>query len=141
MSDNNNEKLFTQEEVNAIIKKRLEKVKSQKTPDEDEREKAFKERESDLLKKELTLSCREYLLNENLPADLLEVVKGESLEDFQTKITALKSMNVGIKSAPYGEVEPVITGDRDKNDPFKNIGAMKHKPKNLSKTPCYIERI
>lgn len=131
MGNKNDEKLFTQDEVNAIIKKRLEKVKSQKTPDEDEREKAFKERESNLLKKELTLSCREYLLNEHLPADLLDVVKGESLEDFQTKINALKSMNVGITSAPFGEVEPVITEDQDKNDPFKNIGAMKHKPKTL----------
>lgn len=78
------EKTFTQEEVNRIVSDRLakERGKASQQPQEDEREKALKARET-------RLDCRDYLDSKKYPAALLEILECSDVEQFKTTVDAL----------------------------------------------------
>ena len=74
------EKLFTQEQVNEIIRKRLKQQKenSVSTPENDARA-------TELTKRENRLNCREYLLDKGYPAELLDIIDTSDVEAFKSK--------------------------------------------------------
>lgn len=75
-------KLFTQEEVNNIIRERLARERAKNTPQEPtEEEKRLK----DLNDRESKLACREYVMDQGLPSQLLDVLDTSNHEDFKAK--------------------------------------------------------
>ena len=124
MSDNNNEKLFTQEEVNNLISERIKKVKANTVSKEKAEELTAKEKE--LNKRLLKLSFKEHLIDNNLPLDYMEIIgNSESLEEFSNKAEKISAFKKA--RAPYGECEPVISDK--KKDPFTSLAHAKHIPK------------
>ena len=81
------EKTFTQEEVNRIVQERLARSKGNQGPKGEENNKAADEMES----KEAELKAREQLLDAGLDADCLPLLKGAVDEnDLKDRIEILK---------------------------------------------------
>ena len=80
------EKLFTQAELEAIINKRLarERAKEQKAPAVSD---------EDLTRRAAMLDCKEYVLNNGLSMDLLEILDTNNVELFKEKAERLQAIN------------------------------------------------
>ena len=89
-ADNGNqgsERMFTQAEVDRIVKDRLARAKATpKEPTEAET------RERELTARESRLSCREYLIDKGYPADLLDVIDTSDIEGFKTKADTVSGL-------------------------------------------------
>lgn len=85
------EKTFTQEDVNAIVGKRLaeEKAKGQAI---------LAEREQQLAQRELLLSAKEKLNESGLPVELLDALNVSSPEAMEKAITTVKAVIDKIKA-------------------------------------------
>lgn len=81
------QKTFTQDEVNRIVKDRLARAKGGSNTDPDAG--GFAEREKALNQRELQLEAREKLADAGLPRGLLDVVNFSSKEDMEKSINAL----------------------------------------------------
>ena len=97
------ERMFTQEQVDKIISERLKKQR------ESEQKKARQEieaKEADIKAREFKLSCKEYLINNNKPLELLDVIKAETLEEFENNVEKVYK-SVGFKKfvAPLANLE------------------------------------
>lgn len=124
------ERLFTQAEVNAIIKKRLSKLEAQHT--------ATSESEAaELAKREARLNCREYLLDKGYSAELLDILGTDDFEAFKQKAEAIyKTVSAPISYPSLkdaGEVRKIS----DPRDEIASIfkGKNAHTPKD--KTGVY----
>lgn len=80
-------KTFTQDEVNEIIKKRLARERQKGTESVED---SFAEREKDLQNRENLMYARERFFEENLPADLINLASGKSKEEIDEVIKTLK---------------------------------------------------
>ncbi len=101
------ERLFTQAEVTEIVKKRLKRAEEKSTQRDDA---AFQEREMALNKKESYLKCKEYLLSNNMPTDLLDAFDTSDFEQFENKIGIVQRyVKKNTPVAPLGTAEPAIT--------------------------------
>lgn len=109
------EKLFTQEQVNEIIKKRL---KNQKNIDSSMQE--VNAKVADLEARENRLSCREYLLQEGYPAELLEIIDTSDVEAFKKKADRAS----GVFSSRQQEVAPLASLEPS---PYAGINAFENK--------------
>jgi len=91
-------KTFTQDEVNEIVRKRLarERQKSAESGED-----SFAEREKDLQNRENLMYARERFFEENLPADLINLASGKSKEKIDEVIKTLKPY-VDKKKEPAG---------------------------------------
>lgn len=103
-ADNGNqggEKMFTQEEVNQIIKDRLDRERSKAKPPEPTEE---EKRAQELTARENKLSCREYLVSSGHPAELLDVIDTSDIESFKAKaeivLGLLRSNKQSLRSDP-----------------------------------------
>lgn len=120
-------KKFTQEEVNELIKKRLEREKKkwQKSagaaaPDDDlqaklkEREDALAKREQDILAREQAYSkklCADYLKDNFLPESLLDDFDHSDPDAFVKKIESMKAVFQPKKTPEYKQSEKTSLGD------------------------------
>ena len=116
-------KLFTQAEVDKIIKERLARERAKAVPQEPtEAEK----REANLTARENRLSCREYLLDNKLPTELLEVLDTSDVAKFrraaETVHGLMKSYKMPYAAPLYNPDVPI-----DPNTGFEPD--RKHKPK------------
>ena len=118
-------KTFTQDEVNQIVQNRLERER--KTTGE-ENARGIAETKAAVEARERKLDCKEYLMQNNYPAELLEVIDTSDIEAFKTKAEkAFNAVNGRSRTAPpLRSTEPEGLGgpinkafDRD----------TKHKPK------------
>lgn len=82
-----NDRMFTQAEVDKIVKDRLARAKN--TPREPT-ETEIRERE--LTARESRLSCREYLVDRKYPAELLDVIDTSDIEKFKTKADTVSGL-------------------------------------------------
>lgn len=127
-----NEKLFTQEEVNKIIQKRLYDCKKEQARVEynekefQKREQALAEREDALNKREELYNRTEFLKRNNYPEsflDLITVEEGENFEDKVEKIvSAVDRTRFKRQSFDY------IPGDDGIPGTFPELG-QKHEPR------------
>ena len=78
------EKMFTQEQVNEIVRKRLERQKED-SQDLETRTKELEAREAEFTKKEKKFSCKEYLRDKGYPDDLLDIIDTSDVDTFKTK--------------------------------------------------------
>ena len=92
------EKLFTQDEVNEIVRERLKRVKAQ--ADEDIAAKA-----SDLDEREKALKCWDYLKENNYPDEYLDICDHSSFESFSVAADRLDLLlNKNKSSSPVADV-------------------------------------
>lgn len=121
VQEQKHEKLFTQEQVNEIIKKRLKEQKKEK-----ENEQNFEEREVELSKREKRMDCREYVVKKGYPEELLDIIDTSDVEEFKQK--ADKANGVYERQprrmvAPLADVEQPVEWQQNA---FEN---KKHTPK------------
>lgn len=132
--DNNNPeekqgKLFTQDEVNAIIKTRLERVKVDQAALDDiaEREQQLEQKQAELAKRETAIDCRTYLQDKGYSIDLIDILDTSDIETFKAKADKIAGLMQKSNIAPLGSSEPRITNSMP--DAF-SLGH-KHKPRGL----------
>ena len=115
--------MFTQEQVNEIIKKRLGRQKEEET---DEQE--LKAREKELTARESKLSCKEYLIEKGYPAELLDVIDTSDVETFKNK--ADKANDVYFRMQQAQNVAPLANLDNSNYDAVASAFVdTKHEPK------------
>lgn len=125
------EKKFTQADVDRIIKDRLnrQKARDADTKDSENETKAQELAgvENELKQRENRLNCKEYLLDNNLPVGLLDVIDTSDSKSFQERIEKVLKMLGGRRGgiAPLASTEPPMR-DGDVSAAFKNPA---HKPK------------
>ena len=78
------EKVFTQSEVNEIVRKRLERESKKKANIN------FEEMEKTLSQKENTLNCKEYLIENGYTKEYLNMFKGLQFDEFKNKVEELE---------------------------------------------------
>ena len=118
------ERLFTQAEVNAIIKKRLSKIETQHTA-------AAESAAADLAKRESRLNCREYLLDNGYSTTLLDILGTDDFETFKKKTEAIYTNITPPAKYPTvkdaGEIRRQVFEADEIESIFKGKNA--HKPK------------
>lgn len=139
------EKKYTDAEVDEIINKKYAKWQAKREAEENEakklakmnadekrkyeyeqREKELLEREAEVLKKEMTSEAKTLLSERGLPLDLVAVV---DLTSAETVLSSVKSIQQSFETAVQKAVEDRIKGgapikkaqEAVKNDPFDNI--------------------
>ena len=89
-------KTFTQEEVNAIVQKRLERERSKQGADEKPADEET-DREQELNQRELNIKLKETLLAKGMPIDLADILRVSDEKDIEPVLTRLgdyaKSVN------------------------------------------------
>lgn len=96
------EKMFTQEQVNEIVRKRLkEKKESEITSQE------LEARATELDARESRLKCREYLMEKGYKSDLLDILDTSNAEEFVKKADAVSQLYVNSKT----DVAPLASLD------------------------------
>lgn len=115
-NSNNEEKTFTQDEVNRIVQERLSRNKSKN----DELE----EREKKIIQRELKADCKDILIEKNLPVELSELFNGYSEDDLDKFIDVIGKIEDKIKNSSKNKMrgnKPNIsnTVEYNSNDPIK----------------------
>lgn len=115
------DKLFTQEEVNEIVRKRLSKVKKNEVSDSN-----LMTREKELTKRESYLNCKEYLIRSGYDMDMIEIIDTSDFENFIKKAD-LMNKKLGERekreAVPLRNPDPLINESKfsiyDKHVPKK----------------------
>ena len=92
------EKTFTQEQVNAIVGERLAKEKTKADA-------ALAEKERELAQRELLLTAKEKIAEKGLPPELLDAINVTSAEALDNSLAVVEAIISQIKTQP-----PVISG-------------------------------
>lgn len=103
--DQGSGKMFTQEEVNNIVKDRLARERAKNTPpeptEEDKQHQALNDRES-------RIACREYIMDQGLPRELLDVLDTSNHEDFKAKADIVSGLLKSSKASRKEESPTLI---------------------------------
>ena len=125
------EKMFTQEEVNQIIKKRLERQGKQYQAKEaeaaSEAEKALESRTAELDSREKRLDCRAYLMDKKYPLDIIDIIDTSDVDAFKEKADRVMDMTGNKRVAPIASDDPDDFGDE-----YQEFINAKHIPKECS---------
>ena len=135
------ERLFTAEEVERIVKKRVKRIKAETVQSEEskalaedlrKREESIAGREKDLKQRETRLNCQQYLFDNHYPMDLLDLIDTSDLEQFIKKADKVQGLYTRSDSQPLANHDQYKNGD-DLKDAFK---PQKHEP-GLKRTSAY----
>lgn len=112
---------FTQEEVNRIVSDRLAREKAKATQESD--------REAALTARENALECREFIeKNKEYPAKLLEILDTSNFKDFKDKADKLMEAFPEINQDLHGKM-PVFTGPTGDQNTSSDMFAEAFKPR------------
>lgn len=114
-SQHEEERTFTQKEVNDIVQKRLAKERERlsKVFQEEKQLSELEEREQNILKRELRADMIDELRKRGLPsrlADLLDYSSPENLEQSMDEVTTIFSSALGEKIRPYARQATPVDG-------------------------------
>lgn len=126
-------KTFTQEEVNAIVQKRLERERSKQGADENSTA-PITDKEQELNQRELNIRLKETLLAKGMPTDLADILRVSEDKDIDTVIGRLdeyaSSVNKDKKNDEnkdnkltgfqLGAPGPGIS-EKDRVDPYRKV--------------------
>lgn len=103
------ERKFTQEEVNRIVKDRLQRERSKAGAEQAEQAEQLTAKAAELAARESRLVCKEYLLNSGYPPELLDAIDTSNPENFKSKafavVNALQSRPAPCRATPSFEAE------------------------------------
>ena len=132
-ADNGNkgggERLFTQEEVNNIVRDRLAKDRAKRAPAEpSEAEK----KEAELTARESRLSCREHLLDNGLPSSLLDAFDTSDVDKFKKAVDVVSELIVerARYAGPAPLYDPTVPTSGKPVTGFER--GKKHKPRQVN---------
>ncbi len=135
------ERLFTAEEVERIVKKRVKRIKAETMQSEEskalaedlrKREAVIAEREKDLKQRETKLGCQQYLFDNRYPMELLDLIDTTDLDQFIIKADKVQGLYKRDDLQPMANHDRYNNGD-DLKDAFK---PQKHEP-GLKRTSAY----
>ena len=111
------ERLFTQDEVNEIVKKRLSREKNGQLEE-------IQEKLEDIEKRENFLKIKTYVMEQGLPVELLSVIDTSDFELFKEKADVINSIysKRNTRVSPSKSESPLPFDDR-------SFGNTKHIPK------------
>ena len=122
------EKLFTQAEVDEILRKRLAREKAKEAAPS-----PTTASDAELTARSNRLDCKEFILDNGLSPDLLDVIDTSNVEVFKEKVSKLQGIMPKVGSYPEvadnGEVLHVSDPDSDIRKAFANT---QHIPKNFN---------
>lgn len=117
------ERLFTQEQVNEIVKKRLER-----NGDVEAREQKVEVKERELKAQENRLICKEHLVDNGYPLELIDIINTENPEEFKEKLEKTANLFKGKYQhrgvPPLAQIDSILDADIG-----KAFGKQKHEPK------------
>ena len=119
------EKLFTQKEVDEIIRIRLERERKKYTPREPTETEL---REKKLAERENRVACKEYLSEYGYSPELIDIIDTSNPEEFKQKADKASQL-IGSASPAAEEYEPLAAGTACGDsiaDAFKNT---RHRPR------------
>lgn len=101
------DRTFTQEEVDEIVRKRLARERKRTEPDSgDDREKSLEERE-------LKVMAREKLLAEGMPSQLADILRYSDEETLEEAMNTIKSLQISKEPrAAWGQRQLSRGGER-----------------------------
>lgn len=110
------EKKFTQTDVDRIIKERLSRQKNSHAEEVSETNKAKEQelagKETEIKQREARLNCKEYLIENELPTALLDVIDTSDSESFKEKTEkVMKIFGTRRQVAPLASTEPHMHND------------------------------
>ena len=119
------DKTFTQEDVDRIVKDRLTREKGKQDKNIDE----FQEREKELLERELKCEAREILSEYNLPNDFIDYLNYSDKESLDKSIEGIKlayekGEEKGSDSSGFEFFQPGASSGTGNSDPIAD--AFKH---------------
>lgn len=126
----NNEKMYTKSEVTEIVNKAIKKrlAREKEKPNEPGADEAA------LKARSAKLDCREYVIDNGLPKELLDVINTDDVEAFKEKAEKMRGVieaNIKKHSVKYPEVEDngevIISLSDNLSSAFSK--GVKHKPK------------
>ena len=132
-ADNGNQggsKMFTQEEVNQIVRERLARERAKNTPpeptEEEKQQQAMEQRMKDLSTRENRFECRSYVADRRLPAELLDLFDTSDFNEFVRKAdTFMGVVQRAVGAAPlYTHEDP-----GDANATPAGFAVTKHTPR------------
>lgn len=129
------ERLFTAEEVSAIVQKRLERERQKAAKAADNAEKCSDNAEhAELIAKAARLECLEYVLSAGISPDILDIIDTKDVEAFKVKADKLKAMNTISAYPIIRDGGEVIKRESDPNAGLKEAFSRKakHKPKEFN---------
>lgn len=89
-------KMFTSDEVTAIVQKRLDRYKAKLADEKAEAdaniESEMTTRSAELDKRELELDCKTYLIDNGLDIELAGIISADNLDDFKQKVDSIGSI-------------------------------------------------
>ena len=118
-ADNGNQggsKMFTQEEVNQIVRERLARERAKNTPpeptEEEKQQQAMEQRMKDLSTRENRFDCRRYVENHRLPAELLDLYDTSDFNEFVRNVDIFMGVvRRAVGAAPmYTNEDPGMLG-------------------------------
>lgn len=139
---NDQERMFTQSEVNELISKRLERERAKheaKQPDEETLQKVadLENKATELNKKEFELDCKSYLMEKGYNSEIINFIDADDLDTFKEKADKLNSMigeNNRRTAPPLGSTEDNMHVLHDvKADKIADAFSIrsKHEPKDI----------
>lgn len=125
--ENNEEKTFTQDEVDEIIRKRLARERKKSGSGEDTRS----DRERTLDERELHLMARERLFDEGLPSQLADVLKFTDEDTLDAALEVIKELNLSNtepqKSKAWGMRQSSRKSSDGEAQQIRNAMGLNHK--------------
>lgn len=88
-TDNSEERLFTQEEVNSFVKSQVARMMKKATKDQ---EAEYNQRLSDLQAREMKMTVKEKLSERNMPKELADIISGADEAEIDKKLDALEKI-------------------------------------------------
>lgn len=127
------ERTFTQEDVDRIVKKRLEKERARAEQSQQEQD---DQAQKELMARENRLSCREFLLDNNYPKELIDCVDTSDPNEFKAKVETIYKV-IGEREDKPRSAPPMYSTDRVPSGKSSHYGDLpegfeygaKHKPK------------
>lgn len=113
-NDGQEQKTFTQEEVDEIVRKRL--ARERKKADQDNGASSGSDREKTLDERELKIMAKEKLHDSGLPINLADILRYSDEESLDNAIEEIKNMN---KGAPKAWGQRVSRGGGTQTDPYR----------------------
>ena len=101
-TDNSEERLFTQEEVNSFVKSQVARMMKKATKDQ---EAEYNQRLSDLHAREMKMAVKEKLSERNMPKELADIISGADEAEIDKKLDALEKI-YGSKPAAKEKEQP-----------------------------------
>lgn len=111
LQNDRGQRMFTQDELDEIVRKRLDRDRKNRTGDS-----GMQEREKSLDERENNLYAREKFMEYGFSSDLMELVSGKSKEDIDKTIKILKPYIDKTKEPILNAVGPTSWGMRQNSN-------------------------